>query len=50
MNKWIQCREFIARQGKKSEMRTGGEGGIKKVIFKICRAKLILGRFGPKKI
>lgn len=36
MNKWIQCREFIARQGKKSEMRTGGEGGIKKVIFKIC--------------
>ena len=36
MNKWIQCREFIARQGKKSEMRTGGEGGVKEVIFKIC--------------
>lgn len=36
MNKWIQCRKFIARQGKKSEMRTSGEGGVKKVTFKIC--------------
>ena len=36
MNKGIQCRQFIARQGEKSEMRTAGEGGVKKVILKIC--------------